>query len=195
MNHMVKLIVISGFSLILSTSSLLAQAVPGAPVKAMTEEEKAKQQQIRKDCNTFLDRFVGKKWVNKNETETGVRETELTFQRVVSDQFINATLIERDASKQVTYEAMIVLTYNWGVGQYLYYVFESDGWSRMFMGQPSTEFLLVQGVTPNGMEHYRWSLLPDGNLERAYWKPNKDLTITSNPPDVRVVFTPSISPK
>ncbi len=192
---LVRLVLISTVLFTLAASPIFAQAAPPAPAKPLSPEELAKREQLKKDCNALLDRFAANKWVNETTNETGVLKAELSFERVLNNQFLSGSLAVRDSSGKITFESRLMLTFNWGVGQYLVYSFESDGWSRMFLGEPNAEQMMVQGVIPGGVEHYRWKITPEGNLERAFWKASKEMKIADIPPDEVIVFTPVKPPE
>ncbi|GEM_PF-7002363 len=188
--RLVRLVLISTVLFMLAASPLFAQAAPPAPTKPLNPEEIAKREQFKKDCNALLDRFAANKWVNDIKNENGPLHSELSFERILNNQFLSGTLVIRDSAGKITFESRLMMTFNWGVGQYLIYSFESDGWSRMFLGEPNAEHVMVQGVVPGGVEHYRWKITPEGNLERAFWKASKEMKVTDTPPDEVILFTP-----
>jgi hypothetical protein len=156
-------------------------AIPGG-TGPTADEQKTKW---KEDCNKFLDRWIGN-WMADHSLNNEPVKSEVSFERAVQNMFLVGHWVTKDKSGKIIFEASMVLTYNYGVIKYLMYTFESTGWSRQFIGDPDAQQLMLQGMTPQGMEYYRWKFNDAGDLERAYWKPSNAAKAEGDPAEVLV---------
>ncbi len=158
---------------------------PGAPpVPNLTKEN---QQSVIDNCNKFLDQFIGK-WEGTQTIDGQEAKIGLEFERFVQNQFIRGSMTVKNSKGEIVSETAFVLSFNSGGMQFLLHSFESSGWDKVFIGPSNPSEMMLQGMTPEGMEHYRWKLTADGKLERAYWAPVKGQATAQGDPQEVLVF-------
>ena len=169
---------------VLSTSGILAQ--DRVPTK---EELKRQQLELAGKCNAMLDKMLGS-WTCKSMKDGKETVSNITFKRVVQNHFIQGDLQVTGADGKILEQKMFIITYSWGVRQYLFYSFESTGWAKQFIGDVSTEYLMIQGYLPGkGMEYYKWFTNEKNELICDYWAPVEGEDARKNPPDSSLIFT------
>ena len=100
--------------------------------------------------------------------------------------FLEGSITSKDTSGKILYEARLVFSFSPGTLKYLMYLFESTGWAKQFIGDPTDQNIVLRGVTYQGLEQYRWEI-SENELKRSYWKPQTQFNPES-PPDEVVVF-------
>jgi len=171
--------------------SLLVSAplVWGSDTKQTTTEDVEKKKEVVKSCDEFLDKFIGN-WKAEYLEDGKPVTTELSFKRAVQNQFLNGYLKSSDEKGNSFFEAQLVVSFNRGGMQFLMFVFESTGWSKTLIGQSSTEEIMLQGMLPGGIEHFRWKILDDGTMERAHWDAVKGTVLVEGDPNQVIIFKP-----
>ncbi len=140
-------------------------------------------------CDEYLDKFLGS-WVAEYSENGKKVVTDLTFKRAIQNQYLQGYWTTKDESGKVVFEQLLILKYYLAVSQYLMYAFESTGWAKTYVGKADPEKVLLQGMLPGGFEHYRWTITPEGNMERAQWNPVEGKPKVEGDPDFIIVFKP-----
>lgn len=167
----------------------LAQFKPQENKKPLTPEEIEARDSLAIACDRNLDHFAGN-WISKYEKDGKPVVTTLSFKRVINRLFLSGEMITVDLEGNKIFESHVMLSFNPGAMNYLYSTFESDGWSRMFVGQTNPEKVILQGYTPKGYEFWSWTR-QGKNVHFSHWNPSKEMpNPNTTDPDSTIVFKP-----
>jgi hypothetical protein len=168
-------------------NSLLFAQKPPLP-NTPAPEEMAKRNQAIQNAKTYLDKMVGK-WSAEYMQDAKKVKTLASFERVVNNQFIKASIQTYNEKNERIFESLVIMSFNAGGMQYLINSFEASGWTKTYLGKYSADQVQVQGVTPDGIEHIRWKFTTDGKLEFAHWAPVQGEAEVHGDPDTRILFS------